>query len=154
MLSLDMEIETRESARSSGRASLPVSLYRDGRTGSTSIFLACSFCPHLSSISQHIPGTLGALTKSPTHQTIEQMKPIYCTSSRRLSHSFPGVRSMVWEISRMRILKAIIKDRLRKRQQLPSKVHAVGKAEWGPRGKRGNGAWRERTFFPRLDRQR
>lgn len=140
MLSLDMETDNGICKEQWESITAQVSLQRWENWQHKASFFACSFCPHLSSISQHIPGTLGALTKSPMHQTIEQMKPIYCTSFRRLSHSLPGVRPMVWEISGMRILKAIIKDRLRKRQQLPSNVRAVGETEWGPRGIRGNRA--------------
>lgn len=40
---------------------------------------------------------------------------------RRLFHSFPGVRLMVWEITRMTILKSLIKCRVEKCYQLPAK---------------------------------
>lgn len=46
---------------------------------------------------------------------------------------------MVWEIRRMTTLKAIIKDRVEKRQQLPSKMCAVDGAGSGLRGKGGRG---------------
>lgn len=54
------------------------------------------------------------------YQTIEEMKPIYYIAFRRLSHSFLGVRVMVWEIRRKTILKSVIKDRVEKHRQLPS----------------------------------
>lgn len=60
---------------------------------------------------------------------------------------------MVWEIRRMTILNSIIKDRVEKRQQLPSKCVLRAKQD-GVRVGKEERAGEEQKSFPRLDPDR